>query len=231
MSDWTELRRFFDESGLQVHESQFKLLEDFAEDLYRTNQHINLTRIMKDEFAIRHVIDSLLFVDQFPEGAKVLDLGCGAGFPSWPLAWARPDLQVIGLDSHQKPLEFLSRHPLPNLRLHLGRAEENHFKETADVVTGRAFAPLSIQLEMSAPAAVVGGTLVLLRTPKDIELSAPWDVGKLGLAGAEAVQRALPNGIADRAALIYRKSAKTPDRFPRSWAEAKKKPMFSAPQD
>jgi 16S rRNA (guanine527-N7)-methyltransferase len=113
----------------------------------------------------------------------------------------------------------------------LGRAEENYFKETADVVTGRAFAPLAIQLEMSAPAAVVGGRLVLLRTPKDIELSATWKVARLGLAQAEVVQRSLPNGIADRAALIYRKSAKTPDRFPRNWAEAKRKPLFSAPQD
>lgn len=231
MSDWTELRRFLDLNGLSVDKRGFELLEQFSDDLYRTNQHTNLTRIPKDEFQVRHVIDSLLFVDQFPEGAKVLDLGCGAGFPSWPLAWARPDLQVIGLDSHGKSLEFLSRHPLPNLRLHLGRAEENHFKETADVVTGRAFAPLAIQLEMSAPAAVVGGALVLLRTPKDVELSAKWDVGKLGLASGDAVIRALPDGIADRAALIYRKSAKTHSRFPRTWAEAKKKPLFSEPRD
>ena len=61
---------------------------------------------------MKHFVDSLTALDDkdliFKEGAKLLDLGTGAGFPGIPLAIMRPDLEIVLFDSLQKRLNFLS---------------------------------------------------------------------------------------------------------------------------
>ncbi|MFX8786206.1 RsmG family class I SAM-dependent methyltransferase, partial [Acinetobacter baumannii] len=72
----------------------------------------------------RHLVDSLAILGLLPKNASVLDVGTGAGFPAWPVAWARPDLHVTALDSTEKRLRFLGRHALPNLELLCARSED-----------------------------------------------------------------------------------------------------------
>lgn len=70
----------------------------------------------------------LPFLDQLPAGARVVDLGTGMGSPAVVLALARPDLEVLGVDSSTKKLAFLRQValelPIPNLRPVHGRLED-----------------------------------------------------------------------------------------------------------
>jgi len=199
--------------------------EMFLDDLYHANRSANLTRVPREAAMVRHVLDSLLMLDLVPVGARVLDLGTGPGFPAWPLAAARPDVQVTALDSNGKMLAFLRRHPRSNLHVVPARAEEWPTREEFDVVTGRALAPLAIQLELSAGPATVGGTVVPLRTPSDRERFAQSAAQELGLAMRESHSRRLPGTAIERWLPIFEKVAPTPDRYPRPWAEIKRRPL------
>ncbi|HLO99735.1 MAG TPA: RsmG family class I SAM-dependent methyltransferase, partial [Fimbriimonas sp.] len=153
----------------------------------------------------------------------LLDIGTGPGFPAWPLACAFPDLQVTAMDSNSKMLEFLRRHPLPNLEIVEGRAEEMRRSRHYDVVTGRAVAPLSAQLEISADYAKLERKIIPMRTPND-DLQAP-DYGILGLELGNVETVTLPGTDIQRTFPIYWKRKHTPNRFPRRWSEIKKKPL------
>ena len=154
----------------------------------------------------------------------MLDIGTGPGFPAWPLALARPDLSVVGLDSSGKMLGFLRSQPLPNLTVVQDRAEKWPEREAFDVVTGRAVAPLAIQLELSAPLLKVGGLLIPMRTPSD-DLSAPlWEA--LGLRPAGKHARPLPGTDVVRVFPTYVKERPTPVRFPRPWPEMRANPLL-----
>ena len=77
--------------------------------LYEANQRVNLTRVPPEQAVGRHLVDSLCLLAVYtpPEGARVLDIGAGAGLPGIPMAIVRPDLQVTLLDSHGKTVQFL----------------------------------------------------------------------------------------------------------------------------
>ena len=77
--------------------------------LYEANQRVNLTRVPAEQAVGRHLLDSLCLLAVYtpPEGARVLDIGTGAGLPGIPLAVARPDLRLTLLDSHGKTVQFL----------------------------------------------------------------------------------------------------------------------------
>lgn len=194
----------------------------FHERLYAHNQVKNLTRVAADEAWERHFADSLLFQDLIPVGSLVLDIGTGPGFPAWPLAAARRDVHVTAIDSNAKMLEFLREHPLPNLEIVLGRIEEMDWREKFDVVTGRALAPLPIQLEVSAAACKVGGAVIPMRTSRD-EFTVEAAV-ELGLVLEDVVLRPLDDAL--RAAPIYRKVKATPAKYPRRWSDIKRKPLL-----
>src|ERR1041384_3584956 len=130
--------------GLELTPEQVAQFEAFEAKLYEANAVMNLTRVPREECWLRHFVDSLLFQDLIPDRASVLDIGTGPGFPAWPLACARPDLQLTAMDSSGKMLGFLQRQGLPNLETIQIRAEEWGVRDRFDVVTGRAVAPLSI---------------------------------------------------------------------------------------
>lgn len=76
--------------------------------LRRWNRRINLTRIIEPEQAARlHYAESLFGARFIGGAASLLDIGSGAGFPAVPLALARPEVQVVALESNQKKSLFL----------------------------------------------------------------------------------------------------------------------------
>ncbi|HTQ09739.1 MAG TPA: RsmG family class I SAM-dependent methyltransferase, partial [Fimbriimonadaceae bacterium] len=117
------------ELGLDLTPLQSEQFDLFEERLYQWNEVMNLTRVSRDECWLRHFVDSLLIQDLVPWKASVLDVGTGPGFPAWPLACARPDLQVTAIDSSGKMIGFLNRNPLPNLKTLQVRAEEWKMRE------------------------------------------------------------------------------------------------------
>lgn len=199
----------------------------FEDDLYACNAVMNLTRVSRQDCEIRHFIDSLLVASLIPSGACVLDLGAGPGFPAWPLACARPDLLVVALDSSGKMLGFLRRHPLPNLEVRQARAENEVVADEFDVVTGRAVAPLPIQLELSAPRTKVGGRVIPFRTPNDLSAIESFPARILGLELEEAQPKEIPGTDIFRLFPIFAKVAPTPKTYPRAWATMRAKPLGS----
>lgn len=85
-------------------------LDRYAQLLVEWNQKMNLTAITEPrEIVYKHFVDSLLLLKaiELPQGASLIDVGTGAGFPSMPVKIAREDLKVTLLDSLQKRLTFL----------------------------------------------------------------------------------------------------------------------------
>lgn len=217
-----EFAEWAERQGIPFTEGRLDAISAFLDALYEANQVMNLTRVKPEEAWLRHVADSLLFHDLIPVGATVLDIGTGPGFPAWPLALARPDLRVTALDSSGKMLGFLRPQALENLEVVEARAEEWGVRDRFDFVTGRAVAPLPIQLEISAPPCRLKGTVVPMRTTND-DLEAK--VGGLGLVLERTEVRELPGTEIRRVFPIFRKIKPTGAKYPRRWVEIKAKPV------
>ncbi len=206
---------------------QLDELEEFEEALYREGAVRNLTRVPREDCWVRHFLDSLLIHPLVEEGVEALDIGCGPGFPCVPLAIARPDTSWVGLDSSGKMIGFLSCHKPANLKTVCGRAESWAVRDRFRLVTGRALAPLGIQLELSAPACRKGGIVVPMRTAGDREAIRAFPAEELGLELEEVREAVLPPDGAPRVFPVFRKVAPTPRRYPRSWAEIRRRPIGS----
>jgi 16S rRNA (guanine527-N7)-methyltransferase len=220
--DLSRLEAFCRQNAMALDQSQLDAFVHYADTLYRLNEVMNLTRVPRDECEVRHFIDSLLVVEFFPANATVLDIGTGPGLPAWPIACARRDFQVTAVDSNGKMLRVLQECPLANLRVEQARAEELRRREAFEVVTGRAVAPLSVQLEISAAWCRVGGVVVPFRTPNE---DFGRDFAMLGLSLESVEERALPHTDVVRSFPIYRKVAKTAAKYPRNWAQIKANPL------
>ena len=84
-------------------------MERFSDGLIEKNRVMNLTAVTEpEEIALRHMLDCLflLTVTDF-QGKKVLDIGCGAGFPTMPLKCYDPQLDITPLDSTAKRIRFI----------------------------------------------------------------------------------------------------------------------------
>ncbi len=214
--------------NIKLTENQLEGIVQFCDNFYQVNSTKNLTTIPRNEFFVKHFIDSILIQKWIPEKSKVLDIGCGPGFPAWPLAYVRSDIHVTGLDSSQKMLGFLETQKLDNLTTYLGRAEEygkgtrGKGRGAFDVVTGRAVAPFKIQAEISAPFLKKGGLWIPLRTIHEKEAIEQIDFGFLGLELRNVEQVKLPFDEIIRLFPVYEKVSKTPGIYPRSWSSIKK---------
>jgi 16S rRNA (guanine527-N7)-methyltransferase len=117
----------------------------------------------------RHVLNCAVVAELVPDGARVVDVGSGAGLPGIPLALARPDLQIVLLEPLARRVEWL-REVLADLGLAVeverGRAEDATVRrrwEGADVVTARAVAPLARLAGWSLPLLRSGGRLLAVK--------------------------------------------------------------------
>jgi len=155
-------------------DAQTKQFYEFSNHLLSVNQTTNLTAIRNLPDVIdKHLVDSLLVSVQIPHGARVLDLGCGPGFPSIPLAIARPDLSIVALDSTAKKIAFVAtaaeKIGISNLQAVSGRAEDRTLAQqlgTFDIVVSRAVARLNVLCELCLPYLSVGGVLLAMKGAK-----------------------------------------------------------------
>jgi 16S rRNA (guanine527-N7)-methyltransferase len=121
------------------------------------NEKINvISRKDIDNFYLHHVLHSLSIATQFnfKENTRVMDLGCGGGFPGVPLAIFFPDSQFHMVDSINKKLtvikEISSEIGLTNISTQHSRAEEIKNRQF-DIVVSRAVAPLKDLWRWSKP--------------------------------------------------------------------------------
>lgn len=213
-------------------------LTDFCKYLLEQNQFFNLTAIKTPEgAALLHFADSLTLAKFVPLNAKVLDIGSGAGFPAIPLAIARPDLTITALDSTQKRIDFINRSAemlgLSNLNAVCHRAEDvtgKEFKESYDVVTARAVASYPILLELAIPAVKIGGQFIAMKS-KDVsrETLGIEKVSKLlgiGKPDFHNVKLSGKDEEFERTIATLKKLTSTPPKYPRAYAQIKKRPIF-----
>ena len=83
-------------------------LEKFYSVLIHWNDRLHLVApCSPEEFATRHVLESLLLIKHLPANTKIADIGSGAGLPIIPCLIARPDLKVTMIESSKKKAVFL----------------------------------------------------------------------------------------------------------------------------
>jgi 16S rRNA (guanine527-N7)-methyltransferase len=134
----------------------------------------------------RHVLNCAVVAELMPDGARVVDVGSGAGLPGIPLVLARPDLGMVLVEPLARRVEWLHE-VIADLGLDIhverGRAEESTVRrrwEGADVVTSRAVAPLHRLAGWCLPLVRPGGTMLAVKG-----VSAPEEI----VRDAAAVQR------------------------------------------
>ena len=133
--------------GINLDPAALERMERFADLLCDKNKVMNLTAITEDDKVARlHFADCLyLLTCAELEDKKIIDVGCGGGFPSLPLLCARPHLDILGLDSTAKRINFVTESALElgvGGRFVAARAEEYALKnrEKFDIATSRAVA-------------------------------------------------------------------------------------------
>jgi 16S rRNA (guanine527-N7)-methyltransferase len=144
----------------------------------------------------QHVADSLAAADHLPAGARVVDLGSGAGFPGVPILIARPDLRMTLVDSRERRVHFL-RHVARCLELGCAITRtriENAPSERFDFALLRAVAPLKEALPMAAPWVVAGGE-VWVWTREAAEAVGPACKGQISLGERGWILRADAAGV------------------------------------
>jgi 16S rRNA (guanine527-N7)-methyltransferase len=144
----------------------------------------------------RHVLNCAVVAELVPDGARVVDVGSGAGLPGIPLALARPDLRIVLVEPLARRVDWL-REVIADLgvavEVERGRAEEDVVRrrwEGADVVTARAVAPLARLAGWSLPLLRPGGLLLAVKgasAAAEIERDATA-VRKLG-GGSPRIER------------------------------------------
>jgi 16S rRNA (guanine527-N7)-methyltransferase len=128
-------------------------IAEFLRELARWGDRMNLVGSTDPAAMSRHVEDSLAAVPHLPEGASVVDLGSGAGFPGVPIAIARRDLRVTLVEIREKRIAFL-RHVvrLLGLEVEVRRASIEVAPATRfDFALLRAVAPPDKALELARP--------------------------------------------------------------------------------
>lgn len=220
--------------GVSVSDDKTEALDKFAQMLIEKNKVMNLTRILdEDGIAVKHFADSLsiLKVD-IPDCSKVMDLGCGAGFPGVPLLIAKPDINLTLLDSTAKKLGFVAESiealGLKAEVLH-ARAEEAgqdaSYREQYDFVLSRAVASLNVLCEYCLPFVKAGGKFVAMKSALAEEeiKQAYTSIKTLGGKITEKIDFNLTDG--ERTLIIIEKVSSTPAKYPRQSGKIKAKPL------
>lgn len=218
--------------GLELSEQTQKTLCAFGEAVIRQNEVMNLTAITQPELVARlHLLDSLTVLTlEDLRNKKIIDVGCGAGFPGVPVKIACPETKLTLLDSLGKRMTWLET-VLPTLGVEAecvtARAEEAVAtrREQYDVATSRAVARLNILLELTAPYVKIGGVVLALKgAAAQEELDeAKNAIKRLGLKLEKVAQ--FPVEDTAHKVIVLRKVAPTPSQYPRRYAKIKQSPL------
>ncbi len=204
--------------------------DTLAKMLVEYNEKFNLTAITDpDGIELRHFADSLAVLAAMPDKSakSMIDVGCGAGFPSLPIKIANREIAVSFLDSTAKKLGFIAdvceALSLENTQTICGRAEEvahtAEHREKYDLAVSRGVANLAVLAECMLPYCKVGGYLLALkgsRAEEELE-KASSAIEKCG--GKFEQIKAFQIGDMESRVIIIKKVRHTPAALPRRWAQ------------
>lgn len=213
-----DLPRYAADVGVALNDRQMEAMRTYWRAVLETNRHTNLTRITDDRDAVlKHFVDSLtvLGTGVFADGARVADIGSGAGFPGVPLKIARPDLGVTFIDSTLKRVRFLQSViellGWTDAEAIHGRVEEvgkrSPFRASFDVAVARAVAKLDVLAKWCLPLLRTGGHFLAMKGPDiaDELRSARPVIGDAGGEVMDVVKLALPEGAGERTIVVIRR--------------------------
>jgi 16S rRNA (guanine(527)-N(7))-methyltransferase RsmG len=104
----TAIRRNHAAFAMALSDETIEKLADYFEIVMEANTLLHLVApCSAEEFATRHVLESLTLLEFLPENSNFADVGAGAGLPSIPCLIARPDLNAVLIESKEKKAEFL----------------------------------------------------------------------------------------------------------------------------
>ena len=219
---------------LQLPEDRVDALCAYGQAILDQNKVMNLTAITDPvEAAKLHLLDSLtLLTTADLKDKRLIDIGTGAGLPGVPLKLAEPSIDLTLLDSTAKKIDWLAG-LLPQLgsgaNCVCARAEEfaQEHRESYDVATSRAVARLRLLAELCLPLVKVGGWFYALKGPdaEDEVREAAQAIRMLGGGRAEIVRVEVPGAGVSHCIVKIRKTAPTPEKYPRAWAKIKKNPL------
>ena len=199
--------------------NSFIINSDFSEYkklFLEENSKLNLISKKDEEFLYeKHIYDSLsikLFFEKYNiKQARILDIGCGGGFPCVPIAIEFPEFQICGLDSIEKKINSVKRIKdtlkLTNLELIRDRAE-NLKEKKFDIITSRAVANIAKISQYALPLLKNNGYFIAYKSQKvheEIE-NAKNVLDKFGAKIVDIIKYSLPlEEVYDRNLVIIKK--------------------------
>ena len=236
MIDKELLRDLADSNDIPLDDVALDRFDKYAELLVEWNEKINLTAITEPtEIVYKHFLDCLLLLTctDFEEGASVIDVGTGAGFPGLVLLIARPDLKMTLMDGTLKRLnviqDILDKLDLKANVVH-ARAEEagrnKKYREKFDFATARGVCNLRDLSELCLPFVNVGGMFIAMKgaNVKNEIQEGENAVEKMGGSILELIEYELYD-YGERSVLLIGKEEETPSAYPRTMGQIKKKPL------
>ena len=220
-----------------IPEKSPALLARYGELLLQKNQVMNLTAITDpQDVATLHMLDcaALLNCADFRD-KTLIDVGTGAGFPGVPLKILVPTLEVTLLDSLNKRVDWLTELcealDLDSILAIHARAEEEGqsptFRAQYDYAVALAVADLRLLCELCLPFVKAGGYFLAMKsTESDDELTAALPaVQTLGGRFERSFDYTIPHANVTHRVIMIKKTAPTPQKYPRRWAKIQKSPL------
>ena len=223
----SELSQVFKENRL-AHLLSIDISEKFltlTKRMLEENEKFNLTAITEpSKIILNHYADCVTLAEKLPTGAKIIDVGCGAGFPTLPLAIVRGDVQILAMDSTAKRIAYVEETAkllgLSNVMAVSMRAEEcarmPDYREKFDFAVARAVAEMRVLSELCLPLVKPSGEMIAMKG-KNAEFELSSAKKAIALTGnSETLSHPL---------IIVKKKTKTPAVYPRPYAQISKKPL------
>lgn len=229
-----EMKKLFEYEEILLSEEQYGQFYRYAELLVEWNEKMNLTGITDPEgITIKHFLDSAMLLKfcEVKNGASVIDVGTGAGFPGIPLKILRPDIKLTLLDSLNKRILFLrevcSQTGIEADCIH-ARAEEGarkpELREKFDIAAARAVAAMPALSEYCLPFVKKGGIFAALKGPNEAVKEAERAIGILSGKISRVEEYSIPGG--DRRMLVVvKKISQSSPKYPRNSGQISKNPL------
>ena len=223
--------------GLNLTSEQIAVCERLSTELIERNTSVNLTAITEpQDIARKHFLDSFtaFAVRRWTGRERVIDVGSGAGFPGLALRIALPNIRITLVESVGKKARFLedvcALLGLTDVEIRNERAEAlgRERRDRYDVGTARAVGTLGMVSEYLLPLLRIGGDAIVWKGRVDAELpGAQKACAALGGEIASIVPTAslgVGEELPGRNLVVVRKTRPTPLRYPRTSAEARRRP-------
>jgi 16S rRNA (guanine527-N7)-methyltransferase len=229
------------ELGITLSDRHLAAFETCYDELVSWNERFNLTAITDWKgVLIRHFLDSLSCLKAIPRaeltaGARLVDVGTGAGYPGIPLKIVCPGLRLTLLEATHKKVTFLEHLigclGLEDVQAIHARSEElgqdPAHRERYDWVVARAVARMPTLVEYLLPLAHVGGA-ILAQKGEDAAAEVHEAEGAISMLGGD-VRQLVPvelHGLAEtRYLVVVDKVASSPEKYPRRPGMPKKRPL------